>query len=688
MITDLIFHIKSLSRAIYYVTDEEDRFILDLSRELNEGRERAWVFNAAMGLRKMTEYLEDWSTRAHVINDKQRDIHEALIQVYRDDPKKHVNFYVFTDAEHYLKDPMVQRRVLNIIHQSNELKYVKILIFIGTRKFLPTNLARYFQVVVDKGLAAEEINSLVEDISTHLQLPAPPEPDKVFRGFTSFEIKSAISQSVVKTKVKGREGARIDANLITDFKRQQLQKTELVQYIDTSRFSFKDVGGVQRFKEWAVRTKACWTPEGRAFGLKPPKGVLCVGIWGCGKSLTTKAMGHAWQLPVVQLEMGRLRSNQVGESEGNAYRAIKIIESVAPCVTGETQVTLADGSSRSIEELWQDGSEDLNVMCWNERTLRVQTTKVRGITRRIAEAFKVTAANGFHLNATANHQHYVLRGGRPEWVRTDELQKGGMLAVPLMPQFIEKLGDSALDLKEVFEAECRWVAIKDIISIGTQTVFDLVCEGEDTHSFIANGLITHNCVVWMDEAEKSLAGSHSSSQSDAGTTSRVIGILSTWLQETDAPVCFAMTANSLATLPVEFVNRLDERFFFDLPSEEDRIDIFKIHLKKANQDPANYDLVDLSEKAKHMVGREIEQAIGAAMIESFHMKKPGLDQDILCDVLVRKPRIVKTMSEDIKLVRDWVGYDPETNDGIRARFAAPPDKGESGFNFVKDDGAK
>jgi SpoVK/Ycf46/Vps4 family AAA+-type ATPase len=524
MITDLLFQIKSLSRAIYYVTDEEDRLLLELSKELGEGSERAWVFNSAMGLRKIKEYIEDWTTRAHAVNDKQRDIHEALIQVYRDDPKKHVNFYIFTDAEHYLRETMVQRRILNILHQSNELKYVKILIFIGTRKFLPINLARYFQVVQDKGLAAEEITSLVGDISTHLQMPPPVESDKIFKGFTSFEIKSAISQSIIKTKGRGREGARIDPALITDFKRQQLTKTELVQYIDTSKFSFKDVGGIQRFKEWASRTKACWTPEGRAFGLRPPKGVLCVGLWGCGKSLATKAMGHAWQLPVVQLEMGRLRSNQVGESEANAYRALRIIESVAPCV------------------------------------------------------------------------------------------------------------------------------------------------------------------VWADEAEKSLSGAHSSSHSDAGTTSRMIGILSTWLQETDAPVCFAMTANSLQTLPVEFVNRLDERFFFDLPSEEDRVDILKIHLRKMNQDPSRFELVELADKAKHMVGREIEQAIGAAMIESFHAGKPSLDQDILIEILMRKPRIVKTMVEEIRHVRDWVGWDAETNDGIRARFAAPPNKKEGIFNFVEEGG--
>src|SRR5207244_211958 len=100
-------------------------------------------------------------------------------------------------------------------------------------------------------------------------------------------------------------------------------------------------------------------------------------------------------------------------------------------------------------------------------------------------------------------------------------------------------------------------------------------------------------------------------QTDSGTTSRMIGILSTWLQETEAPICLALTANSLGTLPIEFINRMDERFFFDLPAKKDRIEILKIHLSKIKQDWRKFDLNALADRADMMVGREIEQAIKA-----------------------------------------------------------------------------
>jgi SpoVK/Ycf46/Vps4 family AAA+-type ATPase len=180
------------------------------------------------------------------------------------------------------------------------------------------------------------------------------------------------------------------------------------------------------------------------------------------------------------------------------------------------------------------------------------------------------------------------------------------------------------------------------------------------------------CIVWIDEAEKSLSGGRSSDQTDSGTTSRMIGILSTWLQETSAPVCLALTANSLSTLPVEFINRVDERFFFDLPAKRDRIDILKIHLLKRRQDTRRFDLDVLAEAADMMVGREIEQAVKAALIASYNKGHAALDFDTMKNILLRKPRLAKTMVDEVQGLIQWVGYDKDADDGIRARYAAPP----------------
>lgn len=509
---ELQFRLRSLSRLLYVITEEEDRFVLNLRDTVKQYADQTWVYSATYGLTPLAQYIRDWTSKQHAENTGTMSIHDALIHIYKADPKDKQHFYVITDPERWLADPHVVRRLLNIVHQGKQdNKTIKIMVFVGSRRVIPDKLSRYIEVLQDPGLTVEEITEKVTNASNVLSTPGVDHPETLFRGLTSYEIDRVLSQSVVRTR-KSPQGPRIDPKMVSDFRRQQVQKTDLVQQVDTDLYPFSTVGGANRFKDWAEKTRASWTEKGRNFGLKAPKGVLCVGVWGCGKSLSVKALGNAWSLPVIQLEMGRLRSSGVGESEANVYRALRIVESVAPCL------------------------------------------------------------------------------------------------------------------------------------------------------------------VWVDEAEKSLSGGASSNQSDAGTTSRTIGILSTWLQETSAQVCLALTANSLKSLPIEFVNRMDERFFFTLPSEEERIDIMKIHIRKVGQNPDNFDLASLSELASGLVGREIEQAIGAGMVESFAANKDGLDEPILANEFRRRPRILKTMVDEVKELMEWVGYDPDCDDGIRARFASTPER--------------
>lgn len=522
---DLMFQISCMARLIYFVTDEDDRLVVQLKKDLPKlgDNNKAWVFNAALGMKPIDEYINTWTTREQKVAGKEGavaaaggNIHDALIEIYTSDPKENIHTYVILDAERWMEDKFAVRRILNILHQGNQnIHTCKVLILVGTRKVIPQYLARYVTIVNDTGPDEDEVASILAEAGEYVEdLTIPENSEKLFQGMTSFETRAAISQSIVRTSGE-QASPRIDRDIVTKFRQQQFSKTDLLTYIDTSKYDMALLGGVSRFKEWALKAHATWTPEGQAFGLKPPKGVLCVGVWGCGKSLSMKVLGHLWRLPVVQLELGRIRSSAVGESEANAYRVLRLIESAAPCL------------------------------------------------------------------------------------------------------------------------------------------------------------------VWLDEAEKSLSGMASSAQSDAGITNRIIGIFSTWIQETKAPVCLGMTANSLSTLPVEFVNRMNERFFFDMPSEADRADILKIHLQKAGQDPARFNLVDLAGHAKQMVGREIEQAIESAMIESYHAKKDHLDQDILASILIRKPRIVKTMQDEIQQIVDWVGYDAEADDGVKARFASKPERYEA-----------
>ena len=104
------------------------------------------------------------------------------------------------------------------------------------------------------------------------------------------------------------------------------------------------------------------------------------------------------------------------------------------------------------------------------------------------------------------------------------------------------------------------------------------------------------CLLWVDEIEKGFSGVGSSNVSDAGTAARVFGSFVTWLQEKKAPVFVVATANLVDQLPPELVRkgRFDEIFFVDLPMASEREDIFRIHLRKRNRDPQQFDVSTLA----------------------------------------------------------------------------------------------
>ncbi len=124
------------------------------------------------------------------------------------------------------------------------------------------------------------------------------------------------------------------------------------------------------------------------------------------------------------------------------------------------------------------------------------------------------------------------------------------------------------------------------------------------------------CIVWIDEMEKAF----SQGGLDGGTSMRVFGTILTWMQEKTAPCFVVATANNIASLPPELLRkgRFDEIFFLDLPTHEERKEIFNVHLHKRNRHPQDYDLDRLADEAEGYVGAEIEQAIIDAMYTGFN----------------------------------------------------------------------
>ncbi len=159
-------------------------------------------------------------------------------------------------------------------------------------------------------------------------------------------------------------------------------------------------------------------------------------------------------------------------------------------------------------------------------------------------------------------------------------------------------------------------------------------------------------ILWIDEIEMGV--SVFSDSVESGSTSRIFASFLTWMQEKTAPVFIAATANDIDRLPPEFIRkgRFDEVFFVDLPEEEERAEIFKIHMIKRLQEPSDVSIQGLAQATKGFTGAEIEHVLISALYEAFSENRPLAINDIY-RIIGRFVPLSVTMKEQLTKTRRW-----------------------------------
>lgn len=146
------------------------------------------------------------------------------------------------------------------------------------------------------------------------------------------------------------------------------------------------------------------------------------------------------------------------------------------------------------------------------------------------------------------------------------------------------------------------------------------------------------CVLWMDEIDKAFGNVNAGSDGDSGTSRRVFGSLITWMQEKTSPVFIVATANNVQILPAELLRkgRFDEIFFLNLPTEQERQEIFRVHLQRLRPSRLReFDLDLLARQSNHFSGAEIEQVIVDGMQRAFSRGTFGNRQDFNTEDIVQ-----------------------------------------------------
>ena len=469
---------------IYLVTSEEERterVIAKIAQELKSSQRRVFVWTVTHGI---VEYGQSRHITQHNTVSPEAAIQWVIQQ-------KEPGIYIFKDLHPFIDSPATTRWIRDAIASFKGTQ--KTIILMSPVQQTPIELEKEV-VVIDYPLPdLTELNQVLSHQldQTRARRTTTETREKLLKaalGLTHDEAEKVYRKAYVKS---GRltEG---EVDIVLSEKKQLIRRNGILEYIEEDE-TIDAVGGLEELKRWLKQRSNAFTERAREYGLPQPKGMLILGVPGCGKSLIAKTTSRLWGLPLLRLDMGRVYDgSMVGRSEANLRNALKTAESISPAI------------------------------------------------------------------------------------------------------------------------------------------------------------------LFIDELDKSFAGSSGSSDSDGGTSSRIFGSFLTWMQEKTSPVFVMATANRVERLPGEFLRkgRFDEIFFVDLPNAEERQQIFNIHLSKRRRDINRFDLEQLAKVSEGFSGAEIEQAIIAAMYEAFAQDREFTQLDIIAAIKATLP-LSRTMTEQVTALRDW-----------------------------------
>jgi hypothetical protein len=290
---------------------------------------------------------------------------------------------VLRDFHPYLADPAVVRATRELAHALKST-YTTVLL-LSPVLTLPPELEKEISVLDVPLPTAQDLLQLLKEIVGVVRQNRRAVVDlrredvealvQAARGLTLSEAESAFAKAIA---TDGRL-SRDDVALVLAEKRQVVRKSGVLEYHPADS-GLGEVGGLGILKRWLERRGTAFSEAARAFGLPEPKGVLLLGVQGCGKSLTAKAIAAQWGLPLLRLDLGRIFSGLVGSSEENLRRAIHVAESVAPVVLWVDEIEKGLAGAQS-------GTSDGGVAA------RVFATLLTWLQEKTAPVFVVATAN-------------------------------------------------------------------------------------------------------------------------------------------------------------------------------------------------------------------------------------------------------------------------------------------------------
>ncbi len=371
--------IRARYPLIYVVSSEEARVAEALLEIAQKRQKKVLEWSCTMGLAPAGTSIQSQKARSAATRDPLQAL-DAVIDLV--EPA----IFFFKDFHPFLRpgNHAILRKLKEIaLHLKNSYKTI---VIVSPVQEVPVELEKDITVLIHPLPTLAELSALVdriaEDMRKFKQVRVELEGEDRERllqaalGLTLGEAENVFARIIVQDeRLTGGDVAAVFAE-----KQQIIRKSGLLEYCAPEQ-TFDGVGGLALLKDWLRKRALAFSDQARAFGLPAPKGILLLGVQGCGKSLCAKAVASLWQLPLLRFDMGRMFGSFVGSSEENVRRAIRVAESVAPAVLWVDEIDKAFAGSLG------SGASD------GGTTARVFGTFLTWLSEKTAPVFVVATAN-------------------------------------------------------------------------------------------------------------------------------------------------------------------------------------------------------------------------------------------------------------------------------------------------------
>jgi len=467
-----IWDVFQSGRPLTYIRTVEERRVSMVLRAIAAGMFRApvpvWTWSLTEGLRR-----EDG-----VIEPETQSPRKALDFIAARDG---AGIFHLKDFHEPLRDSAEARRRLRDVNESC-LDRDRFVVITSAVKFIPEEIERSVMFLDLRPPDRIELAELLKEEGGALDQATQFQLAGALLGLTLEEARYAVRRA----HAGAAELGAASLPLLLEEKRVLVNRSGVIEYIAEGG-SIEAIGGLDGLKKWLLERQELFQMRDSLSGEIVPKGVLLMGIPGCGKSLSVKAIASAFQLPLYRIDMIEIFSGRHGKPEGAFVEACRMMEDMAPAV------------------------------------------------------------------------------------------------------------------------------------------------------------------LWFDEIEMGITSTES-----GGEQGRIFAFFLTWMQEKARGLFVAATANRIDLLPAEMIRkgRFDEVFFVDLPVEDERTEIFRIHLERRGVSAAAFDLNKLKQFTVGWAGSEIEQCVVAAITKA-RLAQRGVTEEDLIRVAAKTVPLSRTMSEQINHIRGW-----------------------------------